>query len=291
MDDDSDDLNVSAEIELFEDYEELYSLRTIELLRDVIETAEKDDSTSEVIISSTTARGLELVERFLSLDELREFLEQFGWETTIFQGRPQDSGIFGYGGRDQVSRSQVASALDEAEATQLFEQSLPSNTSLFRVQPGLLIPELRLQLANVNEELIRYLAAHPTALHTLDSRLFEELIGELFRDLGYEVIVTPRSRDGGVDIRAVHKSSVGTLLYLIECKRYAPERPVGVEIVRALYGVAAAERASCAVLATTSYFTNGAKEFAKAVEYQFSLRDYADLNAWLRQYPTAGKSR
>lgn len=155
----------------------------------------------------------------------------------------------------------------------------------------MLIPELRLQIAQVNEELVKHLAANPQALHSLDPRRFEELVGELFRDLGYEVILTPRSRDGGVDIRAIHKSSVGTLLYLVECKRYGPQQPVGVEIVRSLYGVAAAERATCGVLATTSYFTKGAKEFAKTLQYQLSLRDYSDLMVWLKQYPTANRRR
>ncbi len=75
------------------------------------------------------------------------------------------------------------------------------------------------------------------------------------------------------------------LLYLIECKRYAPSRPVGVEIVRGLYGVATVEKASCGVIATTSHFTKDAKEFANQIKYQMSLRDYTDLAAWLKQYP------
>jgi restriction system protein len=75
-------------------------------------------------------------------------------------------------------------------------------------------------------------------------------------------------------------------MYLPECKRRAEDNPVGVEIVRALHGVSVEERASCAVVVTTSHFTKGAKEFATRVEHQMSLRDFNNLSAWLKHYPT-----
>ena len=36
------------------------------------------------------------------------------------------------------------------------------------------------------------------------------------------------TRDGGRDILAVNKTSLGEHLFLVECKRHAPERPIGV---------------------------------------------------------------
>jgi hypothetical protein len=292
MDDDELDGYERESYEEFSDSEEnnLLFAKTIDLLRDVIDSAEWDNVTDEIIISAETTKGKKIIERFHSVDEMGSFLEGFGWDDypSVQGGREY---VFGYRGADRVTERQVDLALKKANAEELFFKPKPAGEQLFAIQPGLLIPEFKLQLAQVNEELIRYLASHPAILHSLDPRLFEELIGELFRDLGYEIIVTPRSRDGGVDIRAIQKSSVGTVLYLVECKRYGPERPVGVEIVRKLYGVVAAEHASCGVLATTSYFTADAKEFAKRIQYQLSLRDYNDLTNWLRQYPVATKRR
>lgn len=109
-------------------------------------------------------------------------------------------------------------------------------------------------------------------------------MAELFHAKGFEILLTPRSRDGGLDIRAIRKDSIGTLLYLIECKRYAPERPVSVEVVRGLFGVAMTEHASCSIIATTSRFTREAKHFASRIRHQMSLHDYNDLVAWLTEY-------
>ena len=64
---------------------------------------------------------------------------------------------------------------------------------------------------------------------------FEELIADIFRAKGYEVVLTPKSKDGGFDIQAFQKTNTGTLLTLIDCKRYAANRTIGVEIVRGLF--------------------------------------------------------
>jgi hypothetical protein len=289
-DDEQDSYEPELKEELSDDNEANFLFaKTTDLLRDIIDSAEWDNATNEIIISAETTAGEKIIERFQSIDEIRSFLDGFGWDDYSSEGGIER--VFGYMGADRVIERQVDLALEMANADELFSKPKPTGEQLFTIQPGLLVPEFKLQLAQVNEELIRYLASHPRILPSLDPRLFEELIGELFRDLGYEIIVTPQSRDGGVDIRAIQKSSVGTVLYLIECKRYGPERPVGVDIVRKLYGVVAAEHASCGILATTSYFTADAKEFAKNIQYQLSLRDYNDLTNWLRHYPVTTKRR
>jgi restriction system protein len=74
---------------------------------------------------------------------------------------------------------------------------------------------------------------------------------------------------------------LGTFLYIVECKRYAPDHPVGVGVIRQLYGVVQAERATAGILATTSFFTGGAKEFQRKIPSQLSLKDYIGIQAWL----------
>jgi hypothetical protein len=142
----------------------------------------------------------------------------------------------------------------------------------------------RLDVAAINEELIKYLVRHPEKMHELAPRKFEELIAELFRDQGYTVELTPPSGDGGRDILCTHKTSYGTMLTLIECKRYSLANPVGVEIVRGLYGVVESDEASHGVIATTSRFTKGAKDFHQRHIHRISLSDYDVVSGWLRTY-------
>jgi HJR/Mrr/RecB family endonuclease len=139
-------------------------------------------------------------------------------------------------------------------------------------------------LVGVNDALIAYLARNPAALHTLDPRKFEEIVADLWHQFGYKVQLTPQTRDGGKDIYAAKHDLYGDVLYVIECKKYGRDNPVGVEIVRGLYGVAESERATAGILATTSYFTAPAKEFQKLIPYRLSLHDFDNLRSWLLRW-------
>ena len=144
--------------------------------------------------------------------------------------------------------------------------------------------ELQIDLSEINEELIRYLAQHPEYMRYLNPRKFEELIAELFKDKGYEVTLTPKTKDGGKDIIALYKSSFGHQLYIIECKRYKETNKVGVEVVRSLYGVKTAENYNQAIVATTSTFTKDAIDFVKPLKFQLDLKDFSDIQEWIKNY-------
>jgi restriction system protein len=115
-------------------------------------------------------------------------------------------------------------------------------------------------------------------------RKFEELVAALFRAKGYDVVLTPATRDGGFDMRAFHRSAIGTCLTLIECKRYSPERRISVDIVRGLYGVTESEGATSGLVVTTSSFTKDAKSFQAKNKYRIELADNVSLGAWLREH-------
>jgi len=118
----------------------------------------------------------------------------------------------------------------------------------------------------------------------MDPRKFEELIAALLKARGYDVEVTKRSRDGGLDMRAFKKSAVGTLLTMTQCKRYAPEHKVTVEAVRQLYGVVESDKATSGLIVTTSTFTKPAKAFQEQNKYRLSLADMDDLKNWLAEH-------
>ena len=88
---------------------------------------------------------------------------------------------------------------------------------------------------------------------------FERLVGEAYRRQGYCVIETGGGgADGGVDLKLVKDGET----WLVQCKRWRKER-VGVNVVRELYGVVAAEQATGGIVITTSAFTPDATVFAQ----------------------------
>lgn len=163
------------------------------------------------------------------------------------------------------------------------------------VQEPVAIPpvaeEVSLHLDTINEEFIKYLAKHPNLLYEIDPRRFEILVAELLADMGYEVELTPESRDGGRDILAALTVPHGKILTLVECKRYSPDRKIGIDIVeRFLWVLDRKDKASCGLIATTSYFSSGAIATEKEYKWRLGLKDFDGLQGWLGKYGTWRRS-
>ncbi|MDD2466191.1 MAG: restriction endonuclease [Desulfobulbus sp.] len=136
----------------------------------------------------------------------------------------------------------------------------------------------------INRELINYLKYNPKELYRLQPRQFEELVAEILSSYGWEVKLTPSTKDGGYDLFAIVKDISGvSTSWIVECKKYAPENKVGVDIVRGLWGVKQDLRVANAMLATTSFFTKGVDEF-KSSRYDMELKDYEGLVEWINEY-------
>jgi hypothetical protein len=143
---------------------------------------------------------------------------------------------------------------------------------------------LRLEVSTISDALLNSLAKDSSLIFHLTPRKFEELVGRILEDLGYKVTLTPIQKDGGYDLLAETQLETGRVLTLVECKKWSPERPVGVEIVRNLYGTLAFEGATNAMIATTSRFTRDARRLQDTVKYKLSLRDYQGVEQWLTRY-------
>jgi HJR/Mrr/RecB family endonuclease len=135
-------------------------------------------------------------------------------------------------------------------------------------------------------ELIRYVGRHPDSIYTIGSRDFEKIITEVFSAFGFQVELTKKTRDGGVDIIAVSKDVLGiTTKYVIECKRYAPNKPIRVHMVRAFYTVKVQKKADHAIYATTSYFTKDAEKLCNdPLIANLQLKDFEHIKRWLNLY-------
>jgi len=137
--------------------------------------------------------------------------------------------------------------------------------------------------ADVESEMISYFGKHPQQLYSISPRKFEELVAAIFTNNGFAVELTPETRDGGIDIIAVHKSIfTGDSVHLIECKRYSPDRGVGIGVVQRLLGTVYQKRANKGVIVTTSFFSKDAKAVSKETENILTLRDYSDILIWLK---------
>lgn len=75
------------------------------------------------------------------------------------------------------------------------------------------------------------------AIYDITPREFEELVAEVFSQQGYNVEITPATRDGGCDIIATKEISGIPYMILIECKKYSARHKVDVQLVRSLLGV------------------------------------------------------
>jgi restriction system protein len=150
--------------------------------------------------------------------------------------------------------------------------------------PASIIEAAKPKIIIATDALVERLQKQPDDVYKLPPRQFEELIASLLDDMGWEVHLTQQTRDGGRDILAYLNTDVARLLFLVEAKRYNPKRPVGVELVRNLYGTLCHEQANSAMLVTSSYFSPDAKEFQKQHVYQISLKDYQDIVKWIGNF-------
>lgn len=139
-------------------------------------------------------------------------------------------------------------------------------------------------LMSVGVELKKYLARYPHRLRDLTPRNFEELVADILKDFGFDVELTRATHDGGVDIYAYIKTQVCAFLMYVECKKWAEDRPVGLEVVQRLYGVQQAHKANKSMIVTTSYFTRPAVEESRRYDLLMTLTDFTDLKNWLKRY-------
>lgn len=141
------------------------------------------------------------------------------------------------------------------------------------------------------QSIIGELADHPEDLFQIEPRRFEEIVAELLAGFGWQISLTPPTRDGGYDILAIKRDESGLdLSYIVECKRYASDRKVGVDVLRSLYGVKFDLGLPNALLATTSSVTKDGLELVRS-RPDIQVVDFDRLSDWLRKYKKAPSGR
>ena len=136
----------------------------------------------------------------------------------------------------------------------------------------------------LSTRLLDYLRQNPHEIYRLPPRRFEELVAEILASFNWRVHLTQPTRDGGYDIFAISCDISGfESSWVVECKRYGPDKPVGISVVRELYAVKSDLRAANAIVATTSRFTDVVREY-KSSRYDLQLRDFQGVVEWINDY-------
>ena len=146
-------------------------------------------------------------------------------------------------------------------------------------------PKIIALIPDLESELILYLKKHPEFLYEISPRKFEELVAEIFKNQGFNVELTPQTRDGGYDIIAVENNLLtGKNIYLIECKKYSMDNTVGIGVIQRMLGVVTQQKVNKGIIATTSLFTKDAIQGATHSAHLLELKNYQNLLEWIKNY-------
>lgn len=164
----------------------------------------------------------------------------------------------------------VASLSADKEAKHIFQ-----NQSVISIEPT---------IKNVYGKLIEYIAREPNFLFNMHPRRFEEIIAELLFNEGWKVELTSETVDGGYDIFAINKEQSGIRnSCIIECKRYAADRKVGINVARQLLQIKNEKSVPNAMIVTSSDFTKGVYDY-QLNRLDFSLKNFNALIEWCESY-------
>jgi restriction system protein len=120
----------------------------------------------------------------------------------------------------------------------------------------------------------------PEVFDQIEWRRFEAVVETLFQQAGFETRSQTHGADGGVDIWLHSKSVPDRPVSIVQCKHWQGKK-VGVDKVRELRGVMAAQGVKRGQFATTSTFTPDAMDFAR--ENSIHLLDVNALLALIAQ--------
>lgn len=111
-----------------------------------------------------------------------------------------------------------------------------------------------------------------------------ELVSQrLFEGLDYQVEPTPRTRDGGFDMK-ISKQHPIPITHLVECKSSKKNKSIGITHARALYGVINEHNACSGILITNTRFTSVVIKFTKKLMAKIVLINGQKLLEFIRQH-------
>jgi restriction endonuclease Mrr len=135
------------------------------------------------------------------------------------------------------------------------------------------------------ERLIADIYNNNRNLYNLKPRQFEELVAELLRNNGFEVQLTKQTRDNGYDIIAIQNmNKLNPIKFLVECKLYGEDKPIGINTIRSFCDVVNREGANRGIIVTSSYFSSIAIKREQDMPYLLEFKDRIAIINWVEDY-------
>jgi len=119
-------------------------------------------------------------------------------------------------------------------------------------------------------------------LSEMNWRDFENLIGILLENNGWEVEVTQGTKDGGIDVIAKKEDSIlGDIKTIWQAKKYRSNNFVTLSSVRELSAVREVANATKGIMVTTSRLTKGAIEWVQRDLYRLEYKEKKQIEEWI----------
>lgn len=183
---------------------------------------------------------------------------------------------------DKISNSFRLHSYDFADLLEGFEEE---STEVIIEEENLSINNIIFEETSRIKKIIFEIYLNNECLYKLHPREFEKLIAELLHDKGFEVELTKQTRDNGYDILAMkYLNGFSPIKYLVECKKYAENRKIGVDIIRGFKEVLSTEQANKGLIVTTSYFTKDAIKKQQETPLLLEYKDKDEVIDWVNQY-------
>ena len=148
-------------------------------------------------------------------------------------------------------------------------------------------PESRIVLLDEGERIKRIISTiyqNNQAIYSMKPIDFEYMVAELLRAQQFEVEMTKQTRDGGYDLIAVKNVGNFPVRFLVECKRNAKSRKVGVDIIRGFRDVIKTQGANKGIIVTSSYFSADANKERQQTPYLLEFKDHDHVIEWVNRY-------
>lgn len=107
------------------------------------------------------------------------------------------------------------------------------------------------------------------SVNKMSGSQFEDFVGFIFKEIGYKVKQTPKTRDGGKDLILHTKNKK---IY-VEVKRYASKNLISSSLVLKLIGSAVSDGVNECIFLTTSGYTKDAIDTAENSKVKIKLID------------------
>src|SRR5205085_12492787 len=139
----------------------------------------------------------------------------------------------------------------------------PKTAELFECYEGAIGSLKEFDLFDVSaplSEVRKYLQAKKEQVFDMHPKLFEDIVGSVFKDFGWSIQVTAYSGDDGLDVIL---SGSGGRTVGVQVKRHKRSRKIEAEQIRAFAGALILNGLTEGVFVTTSSYRRGALETAK----------------------------